>query len=92
MSPKKTPRYKKFDVSLSTGDLTLYAAPRVLTALEQVTVEMSLYQGVRLAEVLKAVYEQGQKDGRKEMIEKMDALKAGINYLPPGRPKKKKKG
>ena len=27
---------------------------------------------------------------RKEMIEKMDGLKTGVNYLPPGRPKKKR--
>jgi hypothetical protein len=52
---------------------------------------MNLYHGVRLAEVVEAVYEQGQKDGRKEIIEKMAGIKTGVNYLPPGRPRKKKR-
>lgn len=59
--------------------------------MEEITKDMTLYHGVRLTEVLAAVYQQGQKDGRKEMIEKMDSLKTEVNYLPPGRPKKRKR-
>jgi uncharacterized protein (DUF2164 family) len=42
-------------------------------------------------QVIEAFYEQGKKDGRREMIEKMDALKTGVKYLPPGQPKKRRK-
>lgn len=83
------PRYRKFDVKLSHGPLTLYASPSILKALEEVTTDMTLYKGVRLGQVMKAVYEQGLKDGRREVIEKVEEVKKGLNYLPPGRPKKK---
>lgn len=84
---KKKAKYRKFDIQLVEGPLTLYASPGVLAALDEVTTEMSLYKGVRLAQVLKAVYEQGRKDGRRDVIEQMDDIKKATNYLPPGRPK-----
>ena len=84
---KKAPRYKKFDVSLATGELTLYAGTKVISALREVTTDMDLYKGVRLGEVMNAVYEQGMKDGRKEIIEQLDRIKGKTNYLPPGRPR-----
>ena len=87
----KKPRYQKFDVALPAGEVTLYAGTKVRSALDEITRDMTLYHGVRLAEVIEAVYEQGQKEGRKEIIEKMDGIKTTVNYLPPGRPKKKKK-
>lgn len=41
---------------------------------------------------MKAVYEQGLKDGRKEIFDRLDvdlkATKKSVKYLPPGRPKK----
>jgi hypothetical protein len=86
MSRKNLPKYKKFDVALPTGQLTLYAGEKVLTALEEVTTDMTLYKGVRLAEVIKAVYEQGLKDGRRDIIEQMEVVRKKANYLPPGRP------
>jgi hypothetical protein len=89
MSGKSLPKYKKFDVDLPSGStLTLYAGSKVLSALAEVTMHMNLYKGVRLAEVLKAVYEQGMKDGRREVIEKIDVIKKETKYLPPGRPRK----
>jgi len=96
MSGKHVAKYKKFAVDLPGSEqLTLYAGKKILTALEEVTVDMDLYKGVRLSEVMKAVYEQGLKDGRREIIEHVDAknreLKSQVNYLPPGRPKKMSK-
>lgn len=80
-------KYRKFDIQLSEGPLTLYASPSVLNALNEVTTDMTLYKGVRLAQVLKAAYEQGRKDGRREVIEKFDAIKQQTNCLSPGRPR-----
>ena len=87
-SGKNKAKYKKFDVQLSEGPLTLYASPSVLSALDEVTTDMTIYKGVRLSQVLKAAYEQGRKDGRREVIEQFDAIKKDTNYLPPGRPRK----
>ena len=93
MSGKHLAKYKKFKVNLPGHEtLTLYAGARILSAFEEVIEDMTLYKGVRLEQVMKAVYEQGLKDGRREVIEQMDAkfkaTKNEINYLPPGRPKK----
>ena len=87
-SGKNKPKYKKFDIQLAVGQLTLYASPSVLSALEEVTTDMTIYKGVRLAQVLRATYEQGRKDGRREVIEKFDGIKKNTSYLPPGRPRK----
>jgi len=36
-------------------------------------------------------YKQGQKDGRREVVEQFQQkVISGLNYLPPGQPKKKK--
>ena len=90
MGTKNPPKYSKFDVALSSGPLTLYAGKKVLSALEEVTTDLTLYQGVRLGEVMKAVYEQGLKDGRKDILDQVEGIRKQANYLPPGRPKKKK--
>jgi hypothetical protein len=88
--PKK-PRYQKIDVELPSREITLYVGSKVHPALEEVMKDMDVYHGVRLTEVMEAMYEQGQKDGRKEIIEKVERIKTGVNYLPPGRPRKKKR-
>jgi len=88
MTGKNLPKYRKFDVELPTGPLTLYAGKKVLSALNEVTMKMTLYEGVRLGGVMKAVYQQGLKDGRREIIEEIDKIKKNAKYLPPGRPKR----
>lgn len=86
-----TSKERKCNVALSKGDITLYAGAKVQNALKEVTEDMAFYKGVRLSEVMQAVYDQGQKDGRKEIIDKIEAIKKGVNYLAPGRPRKIKK-
>ena len=79
---------KKLALRLPSGNrLTVYAGQRVLSALEEVVNNMNLYKGTRLIQVLEAVYEQGLKDGRREVIEQLDSIKKKTKYLPPGRPK-----
>jgi hypothetical protein len=86
------PKYKKVSVDLSGGKLTLYAGHKTRNALHEITEQMDLYLATRLQLVMKAVYEQGLKDGRKELIDRvedgLDEIKGRTNYLSPGRPKK----
>lgn len=89
MSGKNLPKYTKLEVTLSTKPLILYAGQKVAAALHEVNIlDKTIYEGVRLGQVMEAVYEQGLKDGRREVIEKIDAIKGQTNYLPPGRPKR----
>lgn len=89
MSGKHVAKYKKLDVELPNETLTLYAGKKVRDAIIEVTTDMNVYKGVRLGQVMEAVYQQGLKDGRKEIIEQFqDEIRDKANYLPPGRPRK----
>jgi hypothetical protein len=91
MANKKGFQKISFDLK-NEINISVYAGVKVTLALNEVKEKLdTLYHGVRLAEVLEAFYVQGLKNGRREMIEKMDALKSGVKYLPPGQPKKKQK-
>jgi hypothetical protein len=53
----------------------------------------SLYEGVKLAQILEAVYLQGKKDGAREAFEELDTsvaeAKSLVPHQRPGRPRKK---
>lgn len=72
----------------------IYASPKVGDALREISKDMTLYEGVRLSQVLDAVYAQGKKDGAREVFEGLDRsladVKRVIPHRTPGRPKKKK--
>ena len=53
---------------LPNGEITVYANAKVARALQELTNDMTLYHGARLSEVVRAVYEQGLRDGRNEDI------------------------
>jgi sulfate adenylyltransferase subunit 1 (EFTu-like GTPase family) len=63
------------------------ASPKVADALQELSADMDLYQGIKLRQILEAVYEQGRKDGRREVFEVVDEAKKGLPHRPPGRPR-----
>ncbi len=71
----------------------VYASPKVGEALREISKDMTLYDGVRLSEVLDAVYAQGKKDGAHQAFEGFDRslaeIKKAIPHRRPGRPRKK---
>jgi hypothetical protein len=95
MSGKGIPRYKKLAIDGNNGSISIYASPRILKALSEATIELDFYQGVKLSEVMTAVYLQGKKDGRREVRAMLDDSLGVIDKkLPsrlPGQPKKKKR-
>jgi hypothetical protein len=68
----------------------VYAGARVADALEELTADMTLYDGVRFAQVAKALYEQGLDDGRRQVFEELDKLKERpeLKHRNPGRPRR----
>ena len=83
---------RKHELKLPTvGPVNVYAGEKVGKALEDVTEDMDLYHGVKLAQVLEAVYEQGRKDGRKQVFDGVRDLSnmEELTYRNPGRPPKK---
>lgn len=93
-APGKTRNVKNI---IPAGDksISVYASPRISKALHEVTEEMTLYNGVRFAQILEAVYAQGQKDGARNVFELLDKkvkeAQKTIPYRNPGQPRKPKK-
>lgn len=90
---KGVPRNIKNVIPMGDKSVNVYASPTVSKALQEVTDDMNLYHGVRLGQLLEAVYLQGQKDGANNAFSQLDEkLKEAKNSVPhrnPGKPKKK---
>lgn len=80
-------------VGLPKGEVTVYANARVADAIQELTADMTMYHGVRLAQVIEAAYEQGLRDGRRQVFDEFDRLKQRpeLKHRNPGRPTKGKK-
>jgi hypothetical protein len=86
----KRPRSVKTLVPIANGAVPVYAGVRVAHALQEVTADMDVYKGVRLGQLLEAVYLQGKKDGARNVRESFESMMKSIPHLNPGQPKKKK--
>ncbi len=78
-------------VPLPAGTVTVYAGARIADALEEITKDMTLYHGVKLAQVVEAVYQQGVRDGRRDVVDAFTELTESkeLKHRNPGRPTKK---
>jgi hypothetical protein len=76
------------------GEVAVYTSARVADTLQTITANATLYEGVRLTQVLEAVYEQGKKDGARAAFEQLDkglaAAKKQVRHKRPGRPRKRR--
>jgi hypothetical protein len=84
---KRVLKFEKLSVDIHDRTLTLYAGQRVINALAELTADMDVYLFTRFQIAMRAVYEQGLKDGRAEVIARSEEVKSQTNYLAPGRPK-----
>ncbi|MDD5280938.1 hypothetical protein [Acidithiobacillus sp.] len=79
-------------IPLSTQEVAVYATPKVAKALNEITDDITLYKGVRLTQVIEAVYIQGQKDGARNAIGTLEqalaVAKEGVPHRNPGKPPK----
>jgi sulfate adenylyltransferase subunit 1 (EFTu-like GTPase family) len=87
--------YRTISLALPKAKTTvpIRASARIADALDEISGEMSLYHGVRLLQVLEAVYAQGHKDGARSAFDAIDAstaaAKAAIPHRSVGRPRAK---
>lgn len=92
---KGKPRNVKNIIPVGDQEIAVYATPKVSKALEEITEDMTLYHGVRLTQIIEAVYMQGQKDGARNAIgtlEKAIAVaKEDVPHRNPGKPATPKK-
>lgn len=94
MVTKSNRGYRTTKMRLVESELTLRGSQKLMGAVETITADMTLYHGVKFAQILEAVYEQGKKDGAREAFERVESgVKAAMKAVPhknPGRPPKKK--
>ncbi|MFY9268464.1 MAG: hypothetical protein WAO55_01810 [Candidatus Manganitrophaceae bacterium] len=87
-------KYLATRIEIKSGFVKVYASPRIKEALAEVTKDMTLYKGVRLSELLEAIYIQGKKDGARIAFEEIDKklmeVKKMVPHKNPGQPSKKK--
>lgn len=85
--------FRTVKISLAKTELILYGGRKLVSAIEDIVEKASLYEGVKLAQIMEAVYLQGKKDGAREAFESIDRtivqIKKAIPHNRPGRPKKK---
>lgn len=92
--PKGKPRNAKNVIPVGDKNIAVYASPRVAKAMDEITEDMTLYHGVRFTQILEAVYNQGKKDGARNVFgeweKQMKMLQKSIPHRNPGQPKKSK--
>jgi hypothetical protein len=86
-------RYRKLTIHREDGrSIAVYATPRLGEALDEIIGRLSLYEGVRLSQVIEAAYDQGRKDGARLAFAAVhDGITQAKNVVPhrsPGRPRK----
>ena len=83
--------FKTVKIKFKGTQVSVYASPRIADALEEIEKGVSVYHGVRLHQVLEAVYNQGLKDGANTAFAELDrgvaAAKRAIPHRRPGRPR-----
>ena len=74
-----------------TGQVVVYSNQKVLNALGEIEEDLNFYKGVRLLQVIEAVYAQGQKDGIERVLDARLQYEKELEKLRPrkiGRPRK----
>lgn len=79
--------FRTIKISFKGSPVSVYASARIADALKEIEKDMGLYKGVRLHQVLEAVYNQGKKDGAADIVDAFEAVKKSIPHKRPGRPK-----
>jgi hypothetical protein len=85
----KKPRCVKTLVPLASQRIEVYAGVRVATALEALS-ELDIYRGAKIIDLIEAVYEQGKKDGARNVFDRLEVVREEIPHRNPGKPKKRK--
>jgi hypothetical protein len=85
--------YRTIQVQLGASEVNVYTRPNLAAALQEILAleGMSLYHGVKLHQIMEAVYVQGKKDGAAAVFAAVDqgiaGAKAEIAHKRPGRPR-----
>jgi hypothetical protein len=86
---KNAPKHTKLTVLTPSGSVVLYADKKIAQAVEHfLNPNTSLYEGVKLVQIIEVAFEAGKKTGRAEAVATLEEIKGKLEYHKPGRPKK----
>jgi hypothetical protein len=85
--------FRTIKITFKGSQVSVYASKRIADALSEIEKDMLVFHGVKLHQVLEAVYNQGVKDGRAEVFSLMDRgvadAKKVLPHRRPGRPRRR---
>lgn len=85
--------FRTIKITFKGSPVSVYASKRIADALAEIEKEVTVFHGVKLHQVLEAVYIQGKKDGAAETFAALDRgladAKKIIPHKRPGRPRKR---
>jgi hypothetical protein len=83
--------FRTIKITFRGTAVSVYASKRTADALKEIEKDMGMYHGVKLHQILEAVYKQGKTDGARDAIDgfekNLDDLKKIIPHRRPGRPR-----
>jgi len=84
--------FRTIKVTLGKTETSVYTSPRVADALNEILEKATLYDGVKISQILEACYKQGKKDGSREVFDELErnvtAARKKIPHANPGRPRR----
>lgn len=89
-APPPVAKKRRTNIQLLNTTIAVYSGKGVGDALAALTANMKVYEGIKLSQILDAVYQQGKKDGAREVVEGFEKMASKISYRNPGQPKKRK--
>jgi hypothetical protein len=85
--------FRTIKVTLQNTEASVYTSPKVASALKDILAEATVYEGVKIGQILEAVYKQGKKDGARDAFEELDrnlaTVRKQVPHKNPGRPRKR---
>jgi hypothetical protein len=85
--------YRTIKVKLQNTEASVYTSPKVAKAMEDILKDATVYEGVKIGQILEAVYKQGAKDGARRAFDEVDRslgdVKKLVAHKKPGRPRKR---
>lgn len=85
--------YRTIKVQLRKTEVSVYTSPNVASALEDVLAEANAYDGIKIGQIMEAVYLQGTKDGAFRAFGEVDRgvaeAKKLVPHKKPGRPRRR---
>ena len=92
MTGRRGYRTVSLPVKTAAKPVSIRMSAQRADTMQEIVGEMTLFKGVKLLDIMEAIYVQGRKDGARETFEQIDRnlsqARKAIPHRAPGRPRK----